>query len=697
VPIPKGLFHISVYERPRDLKAAARRRCVTAPKLAAGAAGLCLLASSAGAFAQPTPHDDGAGLDWTRLVPGDTRFFVEIRGLSAIRRQFRDLGIWETIQAIRAHGTAAATSQPWQKRTEELLGLDPDAAIDQLLGRRSALIAAEPGQWENGVLLAELEDAAHVGRWVSRWRGQRLADEGGVQRYVLRGGLLLAAAGKLMALGPAGDPDGLWARTVLLMAGRRGPTLGGRADFAALRSSLSPDPRGLLYAAWPEDDPYAVAGCRRLLVGAWFEPSGIVCELQGHRDETLADVGSIDPELLMTLPASSLLVWAGNLDFAGLAKHAQPMDTADSSLTGLILSVLSWTLPGKDSLADSLGPACRIVVGRDSPARSLEFQLPAIGVICKAREAERFVESLDGILGLLGQGLEVMSPPSGDRVPQASVRVSRCEDVDLHSIKIGPALSRRLGLDVLREVEIAWAKIDEELIVSTSLRHAEEIIRAARGKAARFSPRDARRSGAPDGGPDRKLTECIYLRGDALAHMLDSWLRYLERSHPECLDAGWWQSWGRRRLEERDRLGLALGPDPADPTRAVVLEISAASQAIAFLSPGDVIVGAAGKSLVTNRPAAEVAERYAERADADEFSLDVLREGEPVRVRIPVSPRRAIDLTGFDPVLAVRQLTALTRRAESIALRRYVSKPDRLSAEIHIGWSAREPAVGIGR
>src|SRR5207249_1325681 len=145
-------------------------------------------------------------------------------------------------------------------------------------GRRSALIASESSEWQNGVLLAELESPSDLRPLLERWQARTLEAEGLVQRYTLTGGLMLATLDRTLAIGPPDDPEGLWGRTVQLLSGRRGPSLAGRAEFAALRSRAAGSDQGLLYVAWPDGDSTSVAGCSRLLASFSVTGSEIRCE-----------------------------------------------------------------------------------------------------------------------------------------------------------------------------------------------------------------------------------------------------------------------------------------------------------------------------------------------------------------------------------------------------------------------------------
>lgn len=634
--------------------------------------------------AQPTPPAVAA--DWSRIVPGDARFYVEMRDLAEIRALWQGLGIWQTVRELTERDTHP-TSQPWQRRTEELLGLGPEDAISRLLGHRSALIASESSHWNGGVVLAELQSAPDLEPLLKDWDAKQLADEGPVKRYQLGGGILLAVLDQTLVLGPADDPDGLWGRTVLLLAGRRGPSLAARSDYSALRSRLSANPQGLLYAAWRRDDSAAFNGCTRLLAAAQVSPSEINCELHGQRPAARVDEHPLVVSDLAALPAATLAVWAGPVDLEDLIRRRdEGRFGAPETLVGFFLEPLAAGQSAADSPIAQLGPTGQLVIALDPAAADLEFNLPAFTLIVKTKKRGALVDHLDGLFGILAAVLQYMTAEPDQTQPENAVKRKNCEDVDLHSVEIGPSLERKLKLPFLSKVEVAWAYFDDALLLSTSRMHAEQIIRARRRKAPRLddSP-DAAGMLPPTGGRD-DLAECLYLRGSDLSSMLANWLDYLGKHQPQALGPEWWQTWAGDQLHQRDKLGIALQADPANPRRALVAEVEDGSPAAGQLHAGDRITGAAGAPLASSQPAQEAARRYQERGNAAEFTFEVIRNEKTIRVTIPVSPAPANGLANFDPVRALRQIATLSRHADAVAIWRFVARKDRFDARVRVRW-----------
>lgn len=627
--------------------------------------------------------------DWLRIVPAEAHFYSEIHDLSKVRAVFRNLGIWTHVRELSEEERPGAATRPWQRQAEELLGMDAEAAIDRVLGRRAALIASEPSEWQNGVLLAELGSVAELRPLLKQWQAHKLESDGDVDRYSLAGGLMLAARDTTFALGPPGDPEGLWGRTVLLLAGRRGPNLAGRAEFAALRSRMSSGYQGLLYVSWPDGGPGAVAGCSRLLTGVWFADSQIACELHGQRaspagKETPSDAGRIG-----TLPASSLAVVTDSYDFEGLGRAVREDRVQQAvSLIAFTLAVFTSLEDSSNNLIDRLGPAYTVVLGSAPDSGKGVPALPAVSALCRTPDGATCITQLDIVFTFLAQLFEALNTTEGQEPREIYVRRRDCEGVEMHSVELGEALAKRFDMSALSSFEPCWCVLDDRLLVSSSAAHVREIILAARGKVPRLDTLAAIREVLPGKEEAATVGQWMYLRAGAASALAAKWLDYLERARPEWASDRWWKDWASERLQRVTRLGVGLEPDKTSPVRAIVREVEIDSPARGQLQPGDIIVGAAGRALTTTRPAQEVRERYRQRGNARRFDLRVVRSGEMLDLSIPVQPADPLHLREFEPVRALRRLVALTRRVEAVMLRRDIAKPDRLEARVVIRWTA---------
>jgi hypothetical protein len=610
---------------------------------------------------------------------------VEVRDLSEVQKVFQHLGIWNTVRKLAEEDSLAATSQPWPRTSEQYLGLTPDRAIHLFLGRRTALIATESSQWQGGVVLAELEQPTTLGPWLKRWRAKSLADEGSVRRYELTGGVLLAVRDATLAFGPAGDTEGLWARTVLLMAGRRGPTLAARSEVAALRSRMSTGFPILTYVAWPEGDPTAFAGCRRLLVGASVSPTGISCEFHGQRPPSAEAASQIDLAWLRELPRSTLAARSASFSFDSFLRQPRGwIGPQQDPVVSLLLRGFLTEGKQADSPRPELESGYCLIFGHDRPS-SLGCDLPAVTLICRGRETQAYADRLDRTFGFLAM-LLAKGTLAPTETPPPKVETETCEGVALRHLEIGPLLAKRTGLSFLDHLDVCWASDGERLILSSSMVHAREIVLASAGKTARLGDDPDMAALLPADVDDERLTEWWFAKGSRIAEMLSNWRDYLEREQPQALTAQWWRSWAAQQSTHRTRLGVGLAADKKNPRRAVVKELARGSPAIRHLRIGDVIIGVEGAPLATTQPAQEVADRYGSRADDLRFDLDIIRAGKAIKVTVAVPTDTPLDLGDFDPVRGLDQWTTLARCARTAAVYVYGGAPDRLDARILIHW-----------
>lgn len=639
-------------------------------------------------------------IDWLKIVPGDVGFYAELRDLAGIRRRFLELGIWAAVRRMSEPDLGLPSSQPGRLRGAELLGLNTESAISLILGRRAAVIASSSSRWRDGVVLAELKSASDVGPLLARWQARPQPDVGPVKLYLLKGDLHLAVLDRTIIFGPAGDHEGIWGRTVQLLAGKIGSTLAGRSEFAGLRARLTRDYPGLLYVVWSPKDATAVGGCDRLLVGVDVGASEIVCELRGHREISPKDRPCFDAATLGALPADSALVWSAAFDFSSLTGELTTGAARDGdALLRYSLKVLSAPGEGGEDLRQRLGPRYAVVVGTEgstaSEAKSAPV-IPRVTVLVETDQGEECVDRLDRVLGFLGRAYLMYSLRVGEAMKSPVISERDFEGIMLHEMDLGRHLAGRTGWPFLDSVQPCWVWFDGRLVVSTSSRHVEEIVQAARRMSPRLDDGGSAGGLLPGEAGGETVAEWICLRGEAVASMFTSWLNYARREHPEVLKPQWWRRWAAERIEQRGRLGVGL-VDAKGGRQALVLEVLRDSPALGHLRVGDVIVAVMGEALPEEQAAREVARRYFDRGAVGEFELEVLRGGERKTVKIPVPPTLDLDLRGFDPVNAVRQVIALARPAETVTAWRYASGPNRYDARILIRWKAIKPQRSSGK
>lgn len=625
-----------------------------------------------GAHAQ-SPASPPAREDWARLVPGEARFYAELSDLASVREHFRRLGIWKLVLDLSERDQPGATTRPWARRAQESLGLGQDEVVNQLFARRVALMATDSSRWQQGVLLGQLAGDADVAALLGQWSAQRSFEEGDVRCYRLRGGLRLALRGSTIALGPSEDGDGLWGRTVLLMAGRRGPHLAARSEFASLRSRLSRPFAGLVYGQWADDEP-AVAGCNRLMVGFDVSAEGITSEWQGQLVRPTERTKPLEATE-WSLPAdAALMTWSFRHDWDARAAATSQPTTLFDRLASLAVTVLLEPGEGEDRLLNLVGPNYTIVLSCET-AGDGAADLPVVSAVVDSRAPAEHVRQLDRLVSLFVMMFASFAD-SKDPIRAGAVQQTRHHGVEVHHVALGPVLARRFETPSLEAMQVAWTAVDQRLVLSTSVEGVRQLIDALR------------RGPAKQKGDASKLTERLEVRGAATARLIASWLAHMRAHRPEMTQPAWWKSWAGGQFSRINQFGVALVNDPESPGRAIVRDLQLTSPARPHLEYGDVIVAVNGASLPQRGAAQEVARRYQQRGEATTFELEVLRRDEIKLLRIPVAPAEAPDLRDFDPILALDRLALLLGRVDVLRFERVAGRPDRLDARLTVTWSA---------
>jgi hypothetical protein len=389
------------------------------------------------------------------------------------------------------------------------------------------------------------------------------------------------------------------------------------------------------------------------------------------------------------LPATTLACWARSCDAREIQSVLGPAGPADhESLIGVFLSVLVSDEQERRQLTEDIGPRVVFVVGQGKRSGDSGMALPSMGLLVESKGGQRLVEHLDRAVDLFTAFLAAVSGSTTRPDGETYIVRREVEGVELHYAPIGPMLTRRLKAPILASLEPCWAIVGDRMCMSTSSAHIAEIVRALRGSGSRLevSGEMAR--------PEAGATEWIYIQGKALSQVGTNLLRHLETTQPAMLRATWWQAWAEARLAKRERLGLSIKPESRTQRTARVEHVDVDSPAQGLLTAGDVIVAVGGRSLATAEPAREVAEAYARRKAGESFVLTVRRGADTLDVQIPTRAPIDVDLRDFDPIAALRRLTLLLSRVETLTISGRSTRSDRLDSQIVIRWdpSLSKPA-----
>lgn len=624
-----------------------------------------------------------SSVDFSRLVPGDVGFYVEVKGLSDLQKSFQKLGVWQALRDT-VEGDSA-TSQPWQQRSEQLLGMTSEQLIANVLGHRAALFARRSDDWQNGILIAEIKSQVALRTLLQDWRARPLASEGPVDRYQLRSNLRCAVLDRILVLGPPGDPDGLWARSVLLLTGR-GPHLAGQSEFASLRSRFNDDPDAVVFARWPDDYPYAFANCQRVLVTMQFDGSLMKCRVFGRRRFPLSNEVTIAPSLLDSVAPSSIAIWTGAVSPPPPLETDDPLTPSGPGalLHQLFAKLPSWSRPN-DSILSAVGKCVLLQIGRLDTAQP---EFPTLTITLGSTASKTVIRQLDSVFELLAQLIAIFANADGAVRDIPSVEHVERGDADVRRVDLGRQLARREALTFLRPMELAWTATSSTIVVGTSTQAVIDTLGAASASTQSSKETDAAAalSVLRDSASDA-VAEFGFIRGGGAAALIDSWIEYARASHPELLEDAWWQLWIASKLYEETRLGVGMKNDPGAPGRAIVEEVSLSSPAAAHLRVGDVIVGIFGKRLPDRNAAQALAQRYERRGDRPTVTFDVIRDGRPLTVEIAVARMPTRLPAQIKPATAMKRLCALLKGIESASFARIANDPRHLDVRIRIRWT----------
>lgn len=628
--------------------------------------------------------------DWLAYVPGEARLYAELRDLAGTRAVLTKLGIWEVVRDLGDESRLPATR--WPRRAGEVLGLSPENAINELIGRRTALIARDPFSWREGVVLAELPDDARAKSLLARWRARPEPPVGSVLCYSLPGNLRLAVRNTLFVIGTAADSDRLWHRTVRLLSGQEaGSALKGRSEFASLRADSTVDQTGIVYLAWDSPDRPG-APLNRLLIGFTLTEQALSCAVKGYVPYTPGggDAGAWSADTLRAIPSNTLAAWARPVNFAGVARPSvsSPFDEPVSmaSFWRLFLP----TAAEINEVIAGMGPVVTILLSKIPAPDGSPLELPSLAAICPATDGASIVRHMDDLIGFVVQLAASLAGvtqigPTADAIERRNIR-----GVEIRSVDLGTLLAKGTVCPWLGAMRLCWADAGGFLIVATSARQLEDVIASL--EASKPVASGADRGTWPLRPPVEgvKVAEWMHIRGAAVSGMVDGWLAEIRRSRPELATDAWWRQWAARRLEQQNRLGLTISAAPGEPGRAVVVGVESGTPAQGHLESEDVIIGAQGKPLATTRPAQEIAERYRQRGAAREFLLTVERAGRRVEVRIPVPAVQAAP-PGFNPILALERVSGLASRVRSLTLWRFAAREGRLDLRVELAWEYPAP------
>lgn len=643
--------------------------------LRTGVLAICIAGGTASAQTAPSG-------DWLTFVPAEARLYVEFRNLNRVRAQLQRLGVWDAVNLLGDRAERSRLEDAWQHHSQRLLGMSREEAVTQVLGQRTAVIAADPRRWKQGLVVAQLADAAAVKQLLAQLSAREYGRGGRVRRFRSeRGGLRVAVRDTLVILGPTSKPDTLWQSTLALFEGGAAPRLLDDSDVARRLNRLPPNADALVVARIGDAStgaakaPQGTAGW--LVLGARFEPQRLVADLSfPSADERLfPPLAANDDHLVRGAPGGALALWLGHFDPAHWKGAVAP---AASGLLQLVSAVMGPGDPGKSGLF-RVGPNAAVLLHCEAPGAVAPYPKPVLTVVVDAADPPSAAQALRSAAAVVVAYINTQLARAG--APQHALEIESrpVGPSTLHRLALGAALASYTECPFLRDLEIAWLQTGDRLIVSTSAAMVESIASAARGAMSTMPPSTVE---ALDGCDQR-----LMFRGTAIADMLQGWLNHARDTDARMLRRGWWVDRARRRAREKQQLGVTIRGSSEPRLQAVVLEVETGSPAATVLRPGDIILGVDGEGLMTDRPARELAERFRTRPREERFDIEFERDGER-RAESIALPARSLPGSGvFNPPALLRPIITLGRRIESISIAARQDSPTLRTARLVVNWS----------
>ncbi len=625
---------------------------------------------------------------FAQLVPADVGIFVELYDAPDLLETLSEPQLWSTLSELAGQPARAEDARLWRRYVRAVVGMEPEEAIRVLFARGVAFAGPGAGRAQDAVVICRPAANVSVPAMLKRWGARRLPDRPLPETWQLRGSLGVAVYHDVLIFGDLLPPEGMFQRVSRHLArGGRG-ALAQAPAFSALRARLEPDVHGLVFVRLTRSAPVVVPGAvttsQPHLVAQTRPWEGFpgplhqarnamfILRRRGHiwqvtaigDGPALRPVGPIDPpRLLARLPATTLVAWQGEVDFARLLERVDQLPPQN-----VLRIVLNFPNQRQvlERMAAAVEPWACLAVGTAMP-RGDRPETPAVALLLRVRdpgEAESaFNQLVDACVAVynvlsLGEGLPPL--PRIELLDGSVGRAPRRWGLDLR-----PVL-RRMGLEAAGDVELCWTVEGRTLVVATSRHLLDQVLRARRGR----TPTLAEALRDPGLLPERGVQRLLAARADAVGRLGQRWLAYLRTHAPQVMQESYW----RAHQPGGDQPVLGLRGTPLPQERQIRIDaVLPGSPADGFLRPGDRILGAGRSRFASEDVVGEMRRAIRNRPHARWIDLLVERNNVPRVVRVP--------LPFFDPIQAVRRLVAVGRVVGTVV---YYDTPDDHAVRGHL-------------
>jgi len=642
-----------------------------------------------------------------RSVPAEAKLFLELGDLEDLLNSPLGSTMAGMLSGlVPAYTRPAGEESGWRQWFAEAVGLPGAKAPDLLLSGRLALAAEGWSGLGDAVLLAEPDDSAALERELESALKPPDADQK-VRRYRLSSNHELACDGRTAVVGLPASWSGLYDRTVGLLGSEHGVSLADLAEFRARTSALPAGCQLVLYggtnrrtgsaglvtgswwpAAWPQLESAAV--------GVAVTSTGVTVETNGRLIQGGSNAGTGDPpvHVLSRLPASTVVGWTHSISYV---QEFQRLEAAyPEGILRFYIDVLrSGLAPGvlEERLLSHLVGDSIFMIGqaRTRPAISDDpdgrLRLPSCALAVETDDPYAVELMMQHLAGNLLRLLSFSPGPEGEaRIENEALG----DGGTIHSIPLGRLFSSRTGGALLRSLAISWAVADRWLVVGTDSGTVREIIQARRGRGA-VMPAGVIQEAMRQVRLSRGSAEIVLVAQPRLgAQMIDSWMAYVSRHHPEMLESEWW--WRLRQKQHARTVQLGILPARVSPGQVEVSRTFLNWPAHGRLQAGDRILAVDGQMLdktpSKQQTLRSLREKVAMRRDPQHVTLLVMRDGRQMEIAIAM-PAAALGADRLQPVQLLGKVADLLRLFTSASYAAWREPPDVVKARLELRFVPR--------
>lgn len=663
---------------------------------------------AAGRVMAAEPLRDAASI--AHFVPADARLFLAIENLPAFLQTRPGRQVTELLAGLVAQPTTRPASQPatrpaptWQQDLGEKLGIENPRAAQLLFGGRLAIAADGWSGIGDAILLAEPADPAAL---EGELQGQRVPEtaQAKVRRYHLTGNHELACDGKIVAVGGQSAPPSLYARTLAMWSTDNRVTLADLAEFRERLAGVPAESHVLFYtgtgmAAGPTSRPandwsWLLPNVKSAAVGVVLNGVGMTVETSSRLAAPPPDGAAPDPPIdsILRLPASTLAAWTWPIRYAEEYRRLEAAD-ADGTFR-FYIDLMQAGLPPDTLQTGLLGHLVGdtiVMIGYlplppapGEPAGSV-LLLPTAALAVETDDPDSVAAVAQHVIDNLLRLLNLQPLPDGPLAVRESTVPPHGPTI--RSLPVGRLFATQTACEFLRSLEISWTVADRWLILATHPDVVRQIIEVRRGGGQAITvggiQQTLQRVKAHKGSPQMAMVA----RPVGVAGMLDSWIQFIARKHPDMLRPDWWGRLRRRQLASGVQLGIVPGRAPTTQPGVPIERTLPGWPAHDVLRPGDRILAVDGHEVDPRRPLPSLRELVANRPKADTLSVRVLREGQEaaVQIHMPVPAGAPEPIQPFD---VLEKLADLLRVFSSASYVTWQPAPNLLNARLELELSA---------